>query len=345
MARRCDQQLIKTIGRPFKLMSLSVNKNHRWAVVLAGGDGTRLQELTQRIAGDSRPKQFCQFFGGKSLLNHTQERIAPLFDEDRTLFALAAAHQPFYRDQLAEVHDRNKVVQPANRGTAVAMALCLHVIAEQDEDALVAFFPSDHHYSNCSAFRASVDCGLGLMAEYPQSILIVGAKARYPEVEYGWIQPSRTLVDSLTNPLLRVSRFWEKPTSEHAERLQRRGCLWNTFVTIGRVGAFLEMLQATVPHLTRALQASCTSCRLNQLYENIAPVDFSKAVLTRTAKRLVVLRDAASGWTDFGSPRRVIDVLARDDVLAREGIRPAWLDRARASAADVLEPQVSAMHS
>src|ERR1700733_1622970 len=126
MPGRCDQEVITTIGRPYKLMSFSVDKNHRWAVVLAGGDGTRLQQLTQWIAGDSRPKQFCQFFGGKSLLNHTQDRIAPLFSEDRTLFALAASHQRFYRDQLAEVHDRNQVVQPANRGTAVAMALCLH---------------------------------------------------------------------------------------------------------------------------------------------------------------------------------------------------------------------------
>ncbi len=339
MPGRCDRQRVIATGKLSKLMSLSVDKNHPWAVVLAGGDGTRLQELTQRIAGDSRPKQFCQFFGGKSLLNHTRERIAPLFREDRTLFALAAAHEPFYRQQLAEVQALNKVVQPANRGTAVAMALCLLAIAERDEDALVAFFPSDHHYSNCSAFRACVESGLGLMAEYPQSILIVGAKVRYPEVEYGWIQPGRTLVDSLANPLLRVSGFWEKPTLERAERLQRRGCLWNTFVTIGRAAAFLELLQATVPHLTRGLGATA-SRHLDRFYDKIAPADFLKEVLTRTPGRLAVLRDAASGWTDFGNPRRVIEVLTRDDGLARAGTRPPWLDPsdldpAWASAADI----------
>lgn len=306
-------------------MSLIVDTNHIWAVVLAGGDGSRLQKLTQRIAGDSRPKQFCQFFGGKSLLNHTQERIAPLFREDRTLFALTAVHEPFYRQQLAEVRALNRVVQPSNRGTAVAMALCLQVIAKRDEDALVSFFPSDHHYLNDAAFRGCIDSGLGLMSEYPQSVLIVGAKARYPEVEYGWIQPGRTLVDSLTNPLLRVSGFWEKPELQRAERLQRRGCLWNTFVTIGRAAAFLELLQATVPHLTRSLGATA-SRRLDRLYDKIAPVDFSKAVLMHAPERLVVLGDAASGWTDFGSPRRVIEVLTRDNGPARAGIRPSWLD-------------------
>jgi mannose-1-phosphate guanylyltransferase len=306
-----------------------IDKNHTWAVVLAGGDGTRLQEVTRGIAGDSRPKQFCQFFGGKSLVNHTRERIAPLFYEDRTLFALAGAHQPFFRDQLADVHDGRKLIQPANRGTGVAMALCLQIIAEQDEDSLVAFFPSDHHYLNCSAFRENVEFGLGLMAEYPESVMIVGAEARYAEVEYGWIQPGRTLVDSLANPLQRVSRFWEKPALEHAEELQRQGCLWNTFVTIGRAAAFLELLQATVPHLIRAMKVCSARRQLNQLYDKIAPVDFSGAVLTRTPGRLVVLRDATSGWTDLGSPRRVIEVLSRDS------IRPPWLNPERASDLDI----------
>jgi mannose-1-phosphate guanylyltransferase len=120
------------------MFSTSID-NHAWAMVLAGGDGTRLQELSHRISGDSRPKQLCQFFGGKTLLTHTRERIAPLFHQDRTLFVLARAHENFYRKELGEVPDRSKVVQPANRGTAVAMALCLQFIAQEDENALVAF--------------------------------------------------------------------------------------------------------------------------------------------------------------------------------------------------------------
>lgn len=52
-------------------MHSTFGRSHRWAVVLAGGDGTRLQELTRRISGDKRPKQFCSFFEGKSLLDNT----------------------------------------------------------------------------------------------------------------------------------------------------------------------------------------------------------------------------------------------------------------------------------
>jgi mannose-1-phosphate guanylyltransferase len=57
-----------------------MDSRHRWAVFLAGGDGTRLRSLTLRIAGDLRPKQFCRVFGEQSLLGETRARVKPLFD-------------------------------------------------------------------------------------------------------------------------------------------------------------------------------------------------------------------------------------------------------------------------
>ena len=301
------------------VMSRNADKNHRWAVVLAGGDGLRLRELTQRIAGDSRPKQFCPFFGGKTLLTQTRERIAPLFHEEQTIFSLTRAHQKFHWEQLAGVDGRRKVIQPLNRGTAVAMALCLEIIARQDEDAVVAFFPSDHHYADCSAFRETVDYALRQIEEYPQSVLVLGAEAQYPEVEYGWIEPGRTLLDSPAHPLQRVTRFWEKPTLQHAQALRRHGCLWNTFVTIGLAGTFLELFAATTPQLTRTLAACLTDHQLDRFYDEAESVDFSRAVLSRVPERLVVLRDARSGWMDLGSPRRVTEA------LTLSGIEAPWL--------------------
>jgi mannose-1-phosphate guanylyltransferase len=300
-------------------MSWNADKNHRWAVVLAGGDGLRLREVTRRIAGDSRPKQFCPFFGGKTLLTETRERIAPLFHEEQTIFSLTRAHERFYWEQLAGSDARQQVIQPLNRGTAVAMALCLEIIARQDEDALIAFFPSDHHFVDCSAFRETVDYALRLMGEYPQSVLVLGAEAQYPEVEYGWIQPGRTLVDSPVHPLERVTRFWEKPSLQRAEVLHRHGCMWNTFVTMGLAGVFLELFGTTIPQLTRTLGACLTDGRLERFYDETSTVDFSRAVLSRVPERLVVLRDAKSGWMDLGSPRRITEV------LNLSGMQPPWL--------------------
>ena len=66
---------------------------HRWAVVLAGGDGTRLQDLTLKIAGDLRPKQFCSIFGGETLLAQTRARLESLFHVDRELFVVTRSPQ------------------------------------------------------------------------------------------------------------------------------------------------------------------------------------------------------------------------------------------------------------
>ncbi|HEY6345512.1 MAG TPA: sugar phosphate nucleotidyltransferase [Bryobacteraceae bacterium] len=287
----------------------SHDRSRDLAVILAGGAGTRLQEFSYTVSGDRRPKQFSTFFGGKSLLAHTRERISPLFDEENTLFALTRAHEIHYQRQLTELAADRKLVQPLNRGTAPAIALSVLEILHRESDATVAFFPSDHHYLDPTVFRATVSRGLILAKEFPDRILIVGAPATYPEVEYGWIQPGLVAVDSPQNPLHFVSAFWEKPSLPQARSLQQAGCLWNTFVTIGSASAFVELFARAAPRLLQIMGSGFFEDRLERVYQEIEPMDFSRDVLALVPHRLLVLRDGASGWTDFGSPQRALDVL------------------------------------
>jgi mannose-1-phosphate guanylyltransferase len=85
---------------------------HEWAVILAGGDGTRLREFSYKVSGDRRPKQFCEFFGGKSLLAHTRDRLEPLFPNENTFLVLNHAHRVHYGRELADVPSSQKLVQP-----------------------------------------------------------------------------------------------------------------------------------------------------------------------------------------------------------------------------------------
>jgi len=304
-------------------MSSVVNRQNPWAVVLAGGDGTRLQALTQLISGDERPKQFCPIFGGKSLLAHTLDRLYPLFRRDRTLCVVARGHERFYRHELEEKDRSRNIVQPMNRGTGVAIAVALLRILRVDPDAIVAFFPSDHYDADKHAFASSVASALRMATEYPHSLILIGAEAHYPEVEYGWIEPGRVIIESATARLQQVRRFWEKPFLRRAQMLLRRGCLWNTFVTVGWARAFLELLQARIPKALRFLEAMVMGCDPSWVYRHVRPLDLSREVLAVQPERLLVLRDAASGWVDFGTPARVIDTLVRD------GIEPAWLGQLR----------------
>jgi mannose-1-phosphate guanylyltransferase len=295
---------------------------HRWAVFLAGGDGIRLRSLTLRIAGDSRPKQFCCICGEQSLLNETRARVMPLFDKDRETIVVSRSHEQYYREDLSHTDGSLVIAQPLNRGTAIAMTMALLEISRADRDAVVAFFPCDHFYTNSDAFRLALEKGFDSVARFPESVLLVGAESRYPEVEYGWIEPESGAPPGPDAAVHRVRCFWEKPSLNRARTLLHRGCLWNEFVCIGRAGAFLDLLRARIPGILRSLEGGFATDDLETAYRAVPAVDFSREILTAQPNRLLVVRDRDSGWTDLGTPERVVEALTQNRV------RPAWFAQA-----------------
>jgi len=210
------------------------------AFVLAGGDGTRLQSLTHKIDGDGRPKQFSKIFGGKSLLTHTRDRLRPIFSDDQVAFIVIRSHERFYAKELADVDASRIVAQPSNLGTGVAIIAALLQLLKSAPGAIVGFFPSDHYFADNTAFRATVRSAIEVSRKHPDSIVLLGAKPQWPEVEYGWIEPGASIMSGSGMPLFNVTRFWEKPPLAEAQHLMKTGGLWNTFVTIGYGGAFSE---------------------------------------------------------------------------------------------------------
>src|SRR5262249_17567064 len=116
-------------------------REHERAVILAGGDGTRLKSLTRKIAGDERPKQFLSVVGRRTLIEETQERAALELDPKRTLYVVNRVHEPYYAPFLAGEPAAKLVIQPRNRGTAPAILYSLLRIAAFDPNAVIGFFP------------------------------------------------------------------------------------------------------------------------------------------------------------------------------------------------------------
>ncbi len=296
-----------------------------WAVLLAGGDGSRLQPLTRLITGEDRPKQFCPLYSGQTLLARTRSRLAGLISKDRTIYSVVKSHERFYADELAAVKPSRVVVQPANKGTTAAVVSSLLRIAGLAGDRIVAFFPTDHHYSREARFLASVRLAIGIVHRHPDSILLLGARAERAEVEYGWIEPGRRLEHSGVFSPRSVHRFWEKPSTHVAQALQAHGCLWNTFVMMGRVTTFLRMVDAVAPDILRLLERGRTSSKGIELahdektYAAITSEDFSRNILSVSTGQLAVLPLGNVGWSDLGTPERATFA------MTRSGLTPPWV--------------------
>jgi len=294
-----------------------------WAIVLAGGDGTRLQGLTSKIDGDPRPKQFSRIFGDRSLLGHTRERLKPIFGDNRLRFVVTKDHENFYKEELADIDPSRVLEQPANRGTGVAIAAALLQLLECEVDVTVGIFPSDHYYADNAAFAATIQSAIDVSSEHDNSIVLIGAKPEWPEVEFGWIEPGVAIANGIGVHLFGVTGFREKPPIDTAQTLMSKGGLWNTFITIGRAGAFLKLLTATVMPLMSRFAEAIGRGDLSDAYDEIETIDFSKHVLSADPSALLVLADGASGWADLGNPARVIETLGRNE------IEPDWLREMR----------------
>jgi mannose-1-phosphate guanylyltransferase len=266
-----------------RIQRLDSSAVHLWAVLLAGGDGVRLRDLTRRIAGDSRPKQFCRIIGEQSLFRETRTRLDPLFIRDHQVFVFSRAHERYYAADLTDAGDSCVIEQPLNRGTGIAIILALLRILQRDPDALAAFFPCDHFYADHDSFRLTIRSAIECAEYNPESVILVGAEAVYPETDYGWIEPGVVVSNAAAGPLSRVSQFWEKPSLQRARALLRRGCLWNTFVTVGRATTFVEMLCSQVPEAVLAISRAMADNTLDPAYAALDTVDFSRDIFSESA--------------------------------------------------------------
>ena len=280
--------------------------SRRWGVILAGGDGKRLLPLTRRISGDDRPKQFCALTGGETLLDQTLRRVSPLMADRQTLLLLTQTHQSFYAEHLPGITADRLLIQPYNHGTAPAIAYSLIHIDRLDSDAMVAFFPSDHHFANNEAFADHINLAFREAEMDPERVILLGIQPDAPEESYGWIEPGNSVGCGAVSE---VRRFWEKHSRRVAAQLMRRGCLWNSFVMVGRVSAFLAMIGRSLPELLRSFE-SMEGRGLHELYARIPATNFSDEVLAKRPSDLTVLPARGLGWSDLGEPQRVLSALS-----------------------------------
>jgi mannose-1-phosphate guanylyltransferase/mannose-6-phosphate isomerase len=273
----------------------------RYAVVLAGGSGTRLWPLSRA----SLPKQLLALNGADTLMQQTVRRLLPLVDADHVITVTHADHKFEVAGQLHAVTGAlaaGVMAEPVGRNTLPAIAWATARIASHTPDALIGVFPSDHAIAQAEAFlHAWKDAEQAAEAGY---IALFGMEPTEPATGFGYIQagePLRLPSDSACSAR-RVGRFVEKPDLATARKfLDDGGYYWNGGMFVFRADRFLALLERCQPALFAALPqlAESEAAAPMEVYRDLPNVSIDYGLLEGCDNAVVV--PVSIGWSDLGS--------------------------------------------
>jgi mannose-1-phosphate guanylyltransferase len=283
-----------------------------YAVILAGGGGTRLWPLSD----PERPKPFIPLLpNGRSLLEQTVARLT-----DGPELGLSAIDLTVVTDGRYECLVRAQaptvavVAEPFGRNTAGAIALAALAI-DRDMDDVMVVLPADHLIGQEAAYRAILaaardELALGAFGiESP--IVTLGAHADRPATEYGYLVPDPARSKQGRLPASVLAAFEEKPdVGRAAQLLGQPGVAWNAGMFMARRRAFLAALERYTDLVERLRGRTDSPTALAAAYEHITPISIDYAVMQAAARDGQVVMGAMDvGWSDVGSWSALLDAV------------------------------------
>src|SRR5688572_14672986 len=306
-----------------------------WAIVLAGGEGSRLAEKSRRLYGTYLPKQFLSFGRERTFLQATVDRLQHVVAPERTVVVVGRQHESLARQQLSEYPALEIVPQPRNLGTGPGVLLPLVHVLRRDASADVALVPSDHD------FRSSPPMLEALLraqraACHHRGMVLIGAAAEAPASDLGWIVPRRRSLPA--SGVSSIREFVEKPSPALAASLFARGALWNTMLSVTPAGAMWALARQQLPRQTalleryaHALDTPAAAQLLELAYRDLPSADFSRDVVA-AARGLWVTPMSGAGWSDCGTPERLEAALGDSPASSRVVARSTLTEPAAAQA-------------
>jgi mannose-1-phosphate guanylyltransferase len=276
-----------------------------YPVILAGGRGTRFWPLSRK----KRAKQLLALDGKQTMIQQTVARLTPLAPPKKVWIITNDDLRPAILKQLPKLPKMQVLAEPVGRNTAPAIGLAAFLLLDEDPDAVIGLFPSDHVIADEKRYRETLERGIEFAAA-GANIVVLGVRPTRAETGYGYIEAGSLY----QGDALRVRRFTEKPNADTAAEFVAAGnYFWNSgmFLWSARTlaDALCEHLPKTAPILEEIASKFGTSrfaATLRKLYPKCENLSVDYAVLEpRSAKgeqdSNIFCLPADFGWNDLGS--------------------------------------------
>ena len=277
----------------------------RYAVIIAGGSGTRLWPMSR----SRLPKQLIPFIGGKSLLQLAFDRLEGLVPGANRIVCASQNHAAVIRQALSLPEDQF-LGEPVGRDTLNAVAYSAAVIAGRDPDAVIAVFTADHVIEPLDEFQKIVEHGFQLAEQHPETLVTFGIAPTQAATGYGYLKLGALVDDSARV----VEQFKEKPDAHSAEEYFKAGperYLWNSGMFVWRASTLLDCVRryepenyAGISKIASDWSGSRRDSTLSQVFPSLKKISVDFAVM-EPASRDPLVRVAAVPmplqWLDVGS--------------------------------------------
>jgi mannose-1-phosphate guanylyltransferase len=270
--------------------------DHFYAVVMAGGSGTRFWPLSRA----SRPKQTLPILGGASMVRQTVERLFPLFDVKQIFVVTGREHSHLVRRDLDLLPPDQILDEPLGRDTAAAVGLAATFLEWRDPESAFAVLPADHYIDDPAKFQACLK--RGREAARGGALVTVGIKPRFPSTSYGYLNRG-----ARQGEVFRVRRFYEKPKLEAAKTFVESGdyfwnggmFVWESWAILGAIGRYIPALATSLKVIGGALGTDMLPGVMAREYTRMPRISIDYGVMEKAERVLMV--EADFQWDDVGS--------------------------------------------
>jgi mannose-1-phosphate guanylyltransferase len=291
---------------------------HTYAVIMAGGSGTRFWPLSRR----KHPKQLLALFGQDSLLKQTVTRIQPVIPLGHIYIFTSEPILKKVRRLLPRIPCDQIVGEPASRNTAPTLGVAAHEIARRDSEGLMVVLPSDQVIAKPEVFRQVLGSACRVASKAGRSV-VLGLKPTRPDTGFGYVRLGRREGEVAGHEVFHVDSFTEKPTLARARRYVASGrYLWNGGMFIWKASTLIENLQRFQAEMASQLRqiadaGGVRSRAFHQLYPKFQKISIDYALMEKISNIYAV--PANIGWNDVGSWAVVYELGNQD---SEKNVRP-----------------------